>query len=228
MYDLINLVVSYFGLLIDFVLNIDDHLATLSAQLGPWLYVVLFAIIFCETGLVVTPILPGDSLLFAAGAVAALESAQINIVLLTILLIIAGILGDAVNYSVGRYFGARAKSWPDRWYFKKAHLESTSKFYQKHGGKTIIIARFLPIIRTFAPFVAGAAEMNYSRFAAFNITGAVLWVGLFLPAGYFFGNLPAVQRNFHVVIFGIIIVSALPAVFQAISVWRESRIPSNA
>lgn len=210
-------------LFIDFILHMDAHLNQLAAWAGPWLYLVLFLIIFCETGLVVTPFLPGDSLLFAVGALTASEGAVIDLELTCVLLIVAGVLGDAVNYSIGRYFGLRLFRDENSKIFRKSHLVKTQMFYVRHGGKTIILARFLPILRTFAPFVAGMGEMHYSRFAMFNVIGAIVWVLLFTVAGHFFGGLPIVKQNFHIVIFGIIGVSLLPIVFEFI---RARRAPS--
>jgi len=193
---------------IDFILHIDRHLAELSLQYGVWIYVILFLIVFCETGLVVTPFLPGDSLLFAAGGIAAVGS--MNIHLMVVLLIAAAILGDAANFTIGKYFGARLFSNPDSKIFRQSHLVKTHAFYEKYGGKTIIIARFVPVVRTFAPFVAGMADMHYGRFIRYNIIGALMWVGLLTYAGYFFGELPVVKNNFGLVVIGIIVVSVLP------------------
>ena len=203
---------EFVQLVIDFILHIDRHLAELTAAYGPWIYGILFLIIFCETGLVVTPFLPGDSLLFVAGAIATQDA--MNIHLMVILLIIAAILGDAVNYSIGRFFGVRLFANPDSKIFRRRHLELTQTFYARHGGKTIILARFVPIVRTFAPFVAGMGHMPYRRFAAYNVVGAIAWVTLFSYAGYFFGNLPMVQSNLHYLIVAIIFVSILPGVIE--------------
>ena len=203
---------EFVQLVIDFILHIDRHLAELTAAYGPWIYGILFLIIFCETGLVVTPFLPGDSLLFVAGAIATQDA--MNIHLMVILLIIAAILGDAVNYSIGRFFGVRLFANPDSKIFRRRHLEITQTFYARHGGKTIILARFVPIVRTFAPFVAGMGHMPYRRFAAYNVVGAIAWVTLFSYAGYFFGNLPMVQSNLHYLIVAIIVVSILPGVIE--------------
>jgi membrane-associated protein len=202
--------------LIDIVLHMSKHLDELVAQFGPWLYVILFLIIFCETGLVVTPFLPGDSLLFAVGALAARPDG-LSVWILLPTLIVAAILGDSVNYWIGKMFGHQL---PQRFprLIKPRHLQKTHEFYERYGGKTIIIARFVPIVRTFAPFVAGIGEMTYSRFMMFNVTGGILWIGLLLPAGYFFGNLPYVQKNFSLVVLAIIILSILPAVIEF---WRE-------
>ena len=203
---------EFVQLVIDFILHIDRHLAELTAAYGPWIYGILFLIIFCETGLVVTPFLPGDSLLFVAGAIATQDA--MNIHLMVILLIIAAILGDAVNYSIGRFFGVRLFANPDSKIFRRRHLEITQTFYARHGGKTIILARFVPIVRTFAPFVAGMGHMPYRRFAAYNVVGAIAWVTLFSYAGYFFGNLPMVQSNLHYLIVAIIFVSILPKIIE--------------
>lgn len=194
--------------LIDFVLHVDRHLIQLLADYGLWIYGILFLIVFLETGLVVTPFLPGDSLLFVAGALAA--AGGMDVWLLFGLLASAAILGDALNFWIGRLLGERAYKLPDTRWFKQAYLRKTHDFYERHGGKTIIIARFMPIVRTFAPFVAGVGHMSYRRFAAFNVAGAILWVGSFLAAGYFFGNIPAVKQNLTLVIFGIIILSIMP------------------
>lgn len=203
--------------LIDIVLHMSKHLEELVAQFGPWLYVILFLIIFCETGLVVTPFLPGDSLLFAVGALAAITPQPgafgLNIWVLLIILIIAAILGDSVNYWIGKMFGNKLPQKFPR-LIKPQHIQKTHDFYERYGGKTIIIARFVPIVRTFAPFVAGIGKMTYSRFMVFNVSGALLWIGLLLPAGYFFGNLPWVKKNFSVVVLAIIILSILPAVIE--------------
>lgn len=198
--------------LIDLVLHLDVHLQALVANYGAWVYLILFLIVFCETGLVVTPFLPGDSLLFVAGAIAA--AGGMNIHLLVLLLFIAAVLGDAVNYGVGHYLGPRVfKSRESRW-LNPRHLERAHAFYERHGGKTIIIARFVPIVRTYAPFVAGAASMPYPRFALYNITGAGLWVVSLAYAGYFFGNIPVIKNNLTLVILAIIFLSILPGVVE--------------
>lgn len=204
--------------LLDLFLHLDKHLATLINQFGVWTYVLLFGIIFAETGLVVTPFLPGDSLLFAAGALAAATGA-LDPVILIVLLTAAAIIGDSVNYSIGHYLGPRVFTEKFR-FLKKEHLEKTHAFYEKHGGKTIILARFIPIIRTFAPFVAGVGAMTYSKFVLFNVIGALLWVPLFTLLGFFFGNLPFVEKNFELVIIAIIVISVLPAVYEYL---RERR-----
>lgn len=214
---------EFIQLVIDFILHIDRHLAELTAAYGPWIYGILFLIIFCETGLVVTPFLPGDSLLFVAGAIATQDA--MNVHLMVVLLIIAAILGDAVNYSIGRFFGAKLFANPDSKIFRRRYLELTEAFYAKHGGKTIILARFVPIVRTFAPFVAGMGHMSYRRFAAYNVIGAIVWVTLFSYAGYFFGNLPVVQSNLHYLIVAIIFVSILPGLIEII---RHRRAAARA
>ena len=184
--------------IIDFILHIDQHLAALSAEYGVWIYAILFLIIFCETGLVVTPFLPGDSLLFAAGGIAALG--EMNIHLMVALLLVAAILGDAVNFAIGKYFGARLFANPDSKIFRRAYLDKTHAFYEKHGGKTIVLARFIPIIRTFAPFVAGVSEMAHKKFQLFNIVGAVTWVVLLIAAGYFLGNIPLLRDHLNTIV----------------------------
>ncbi|MBP9694856.1 MAG: DedA family protein [Candidatus Magasanikbacteria bacterium] len=199
---------------ISFFSEIDSHLVVFVADFGAWIYGLLFLIIFCETGLVVTPFLPGDSLLFAAGAIAALGS--LNIVWLFILLCLAAIIGDTVNYNIGRVLGPKVFSAENARFFKREYLEKAERFYEKHGKKTIIIARFIPIIRTFAPFVAGIGNMSYPQFIIYNIVGGIVWVGLFLGAGYIFGNVPIVKDNFTLVIMGIIGASLLPGLIEYI------------
>ncbi|MFN7683956.1 MAG: DedA family protein [Oligoflexia bacterium] len=203
---------------IDIFLHLDQHLGQWAAQMGPGLYLLLFGVVFCETGLVVTPFLPGDSLLFATGALVALPETGLGLELMIFLLIVAAILGDAVNYWVGARLGQQlmARAAAGSRLVRKEHLERTKEFYERYGAKTIVIARFVPIVRTFAPFVAGLGKMNYRRFALFNVTGAVLWVTGFVLAGYFFGNLPGVKRNFQWVILGIIVLSVAPAVFEVL------------
>lgn len=206
--------------LIDLILHIDVHLNNLVVQLGPWLYLLVFAIVFCETGLIILPFLPGDSLLFALGAMAAIDGSPLNIWLLFGLLFVAAVIGDAVNYKIGREFGERLFKSESSRLFNKAHLEKTKKFYEKYGGKTIILARFAPIIRTFAPFVAGIGQMRYRDFGLYNVTGGLLWVGSFLFAGFFLGNVPAIKTNFHIVIVLIVVISVLPGVIEF---WRAKR-----
>ena len=199
--------------LLDFILHLQDHLNDFTRQYGMLVYALLFLIVFCETGLVVTPFLPGDSLLFAVGAIAADPASGLNVWIAAIVLLVAAILGDTVNYWIGRRFGGWAvRTFPR--IIKQSHLDKTSDFFVRYGGKTIIIARFVPIVRTFAPFVAGSGCMDYKRFMYFNVTGAVLWVGLILPAGWYFGNIPIVKQNFEIVVLGIIAFSVLPMVFE--------------
>lgn len=208
--------------LISIVLHLDRHLAEWASQYGPWLYGILFLIVFCETGLVVTPFLPGDSLLFAAGALAAIG--EINIHWLFLLLTFAAILGNTVNYAVGRYLGEKAFT-PNARILKTAYLERTHQFFERHGGKTIIMTRFVPIVRTFAPFVAGAGGMSYGRFQWYNVAGGVLWTSSFLYGGYFFGNLPFVKQNFSLVILAIIILSLMPGIIEY---WRHRRAVTHS
>jgi membrane-associated protein len=198
--------------LADLFLHLDKHLAEVIQSYGPWTYGLLFAIVFLETGLVVTPLLPGDSLLFAAGSFAALGA--LDIALLFLLLSIAAVLGDTLNYAIGHYLGPRVFHYERSRFFNPEHLRRTHAFYETYGGKTIIIARFVPIVRTFAPFVAGIGAMSYARFLLYNVAGGVLWVGVCLGAGYLFGNLPFVKKNFSLVILAIIFVSLLPAVVE--------------
>ena len=214
---------EFFSFIIDFILHIDQHLTELAAQYGAWIYGILFLIIFCETGLVVMPLLPGDSLLFAAGSIAAIG--KMNIHLMVVLLIIAAILGDAVNFVIGKYFGEKLFSNPNSKIFKQSHLQKTQQFYAKHGGKTIIMARFIPIVRTFAPFVAGMGHMSYHHFLAYNVIGGVLWVTLFSYLGYFFGNLPIVKDNLSLVLIAIIVLSILPGIIEII---RHKRAANKA
>ena len=195
---------------LDFILHIDAHLIAFVAAYGPLTYVALFLIIFCETGLVFTPFLPGDSLLFAAGSIAANSSESLNIQLLFLLLMLAAILGNKVNYLIGRALGPRVFSAQSSWLLNKKHLLEAHEFYEKHGGKTIIFARFIPIIRSFVPFVAGVGYMSIRQFSFYNIVSGILWVGSLLGAGYYFGSMPFVQEHFSGVIYGIIIISLLP------------------
>lgn len=206
--------------IIEVFLHLDKHLNIVIENYGIWTYLILFLIIFCETGFVVTPFLPGDSLLFAAGNFAAIG--LFDPWLLFLLLSGAAILGDTVNYSIGRFIGPTVFQKEGSRIFKKEHLERTHRFYKKYGGKTIILARFVPIVRTFAPFVAGVGTMSYGRFAAFNITGGVVWVGLFVSGGYYFGSLPLVKQNFTAVILGIIIISILPGVIEYLRHRRQA------
>lgn len=202
--------------LLDIFLHVDKYLGDIVRAIGVWTYVLLFLVIFAETGLVVTPFLPGDSLLFAAGAIAALVPDTLNIMLLILVLSAAAILGDTANYWIGHWVGPRAFSGKVR-FLKKEHLDRTNAFYAKHGGKTIILARFVPIVRTFAPFVAGIGAMNYSKFIVYNVVGGLAWVTIFTLLGYFFGNVPFVQHNFEYVIIAIVLISLLPAVWEVIA-----------
>ncbi len=209
--------------LLDYFLHLDVHLLALSQNYGTYIYLILFLIIFCETGLIVTPFLPGDSLLFMAGSIAALG--EMNIYLMVGLLIVAAILGDTVNYAVGHAIGDKLFSNPNSKIFKQSHLAKTHAFYEKHGGKTIIIARFVPIVRTFAPFVAGMGKMSYRKFITYNVTGGIIWVVLFATAGYLFGNLEVVKKNLSLIMLGIIILSILPAVFEYLRHRKGSQNP---
>lgn len=206
---------------IDLFLHLDKHLNEVVQNFGIWSYVILFVIVFCETGLVVTPILPGDSLLFAAGTLAALGSFNVHILALT--LFIAAVLGDAVNYMVGAYIGPKVFQKKDSKIFRPEYLERTQRFYDRYGGKAIVIARFVPIVRTFAPFLAGVGEMSYAKFALYNVAGAALWIGTILYAGYFFGTIDIVKRNFSIVVMVIIVVSLLPVLFEVVRSRREAR-----
>ena len=206
---------------IDFFLHAERHLEWFIQNYDVWIYALLFLIIFCETGLIVTPFLPGDSLLFAVGALTGKGLIQVEII--TPLLLIAAIVGDAVNYSIGKWMGPKVFHYESSRFLNKAHLMKAHEFYEKYGGRAIILARFVPIVRTFAPFVAGVGSMTYSKFAFYNVTGALLWVGLFLGGGYYFGGLEIVQKNMKLVILGIIIVSVLPIVWEFFKAWQEKR-----
>lgn len=210
--------------LFDFVLHIDKHLGEIIANYGTWTYLILFAIVFLETGVVVTPFLPGDSLLFAAGAFAA--TGAMNVVVVFVLLAVAAILGDTVNYWIGHRVGPRVFEEDVR-FLKREYLERTQKFYEKHGGKTIFLARFVPIVRTFAPFVAGVGTMRYGKFIVYNIVGALVWTSVFIFAGYYFGNIPVVRENFGLVVIAIILVSVLPVGYELIQ-HRLRRSPEPA
>lgn len=200
--------------LVDFILHIGDHLQELVKNYGNWIYAILFAIVFCETGLVVLPFLPGDSMLFAAGTIAAVG--DMNIFVLIGLLIVAAVLGDFVNFEIGKHFGQKLFSNPNSKIFKQSYLQKTHDYYERYGGRTIIIARFIPIVRTFAPFVGGMGNMNYSQFARYNIVGAVLWVVSFTTLGYFFGQLPFVKEHFSWIMIAIIVFSVVPMVIEII------------
>lgn len=220
MVDFFSMAAEYFSVFLSFLLHIDKHLFELVANYGTLTYAILFVIVFCETGLVVTPFLPGDSLLFAAGTLAG--AGKLDIFLVSGTLLAAAILGDMVNFHVGRYLGPPVFERNYRLLNKK-HLQKAHEFYERHGGKAIILARFVPVVRTFAPFVAGVASMNQARFFFFNITGALLWVGLLIPAGYLLGNIPFVRNNFSLLVYAIIVVSCLPVVVEIVRAWLRSR-----
>lgn len=218
---MIDIVQTFLATFIDIILHLDVHLQLVIETYDVWTYAILFLVIFCETGLIVTPFLPGDSLLFAAGAFAALGS--LNLSLLFLIIFVAAVLGDFVNYSVGNYVGPKIFKKEKSLLFNKDYLMKTEEFYEKHGPKTIIAARFMPIIRTFAPFVAGIAKMNWLKFVAYNIVGAVLWCVVFLLGGYFFGNIQIVKENFTLVIMIIIILSFVPVVKELVMNWWKKR-----
>ncbi len=209
--------------LLSWILHLDEHLAEVIGWMGTWFYALVFGIVFCETGLVITPFLPGDSLLFAVGALAASESSTIQIWLMLPLLIVAAVLGDAVNYAIGKWMGPQIFRKDTGWLLNKSHLLRAQHFYEKHGGKAIILARFLPIVRTFAPFVAGIGRMQYRRFWMYNVVGGILWVSIFLIGGYLFGNVPIVKKNFPIVIVAIIFLSVLPIAFEWWKAYREKK-----
>lgn len=202
--------------IIDFILHIDQHLVNIVQTYHLWTYAILFLIIFCETGLVVTPFLPGDSLLFVAGAIAALPEMPLDVHLLVLIVFAAAFLGDSCNYAIGHFFGEKLFSNPDSRIFKRSYLDKTHEFYRKYGGKTIVIARFVPIVRTFAPFVAGMGRMHYTWFITYNALGGALWVAIFCYTGYLFGDQPFVQDNLKLLIVAIIVISVLPAVFEVL------------
>jgi membrane-associated protein len=207
--------------LLDFILHLDQHLFDLCTQYGAWVYAILFVIIFCETGLVVTPFLPGDSLLFAVGSLAAINALDLPTAIF--FMIFAAVLGDTVNYWIGNYVGPKVFQKENSRLLNKEYLIRTHQFYEKHGGKTIIIARFLPIIRTFAPFVAGIGSMTYRRFLLFNVVGGALWVLLFISAGYFFGSVPFVKNNFSLVIIALLLIPGIPSVVEVIRMQLRKR-----
>jgi membrane-associated protein len=218
--EILNILIDLFKTLLDLFLHLDEHLAAVIQQYGTLTYVILFAVIFMETGLVVTPFLPGDSLLFAAGTFAALGN--LDIWLLVTLLTVAAIAGDSVNYFIGHKIGKRAMTGEIK-FIKKEYIDRTRAFFEKYGNKTIFLARFVPIVRTFAPFVAGVGEMSYKNFFAYNIFGGIVWVASCTFAGYFFGNIPVVKENFSLVVIGIILVSILPAVFEWLKTRQENK-----
>ncbi len=208
--------------LFDFLLHIDEHLNVIIEQFGLWTYLILFLIIFCETGLVVTPFLPGDSLLFAVGALAVTTSLDVGV--LIVILVLAAVIGDSVNYAIGHFLGPKAFQDPNSRIFKQEYLERTQRFYEKYGAKTIVLARFVPIVRTFAPFVAGVGKMHYLKFITYNISGGSLWVVLLVLAGYFFGNIPVIKENFEIAILAIIVLSILPGIIE---IWKHKFFQSH-
>ena len=208
--------------LLDVFLHLDQHLNAWAGWMGPWLYVALFGVVFAETGLVITPFLPGDSLMFAVGALCSVEDATVSLPWMQIVLVAAAILGDAANYSIGRYLGPAVFNSPNSRFLNPKHIQRTHEFYEKYGGKTIFLARFVPIVRTFAPFVAGIGQMDYRHFAIWNVTGAITWVVSLTLAGYFFGQIPIVKKNFETVILGIIVLSLLPMVFEYLRARRSA------
>lgn len=214
--------------LLDFILHIDLYLINIIQTYHTWAYIILFFIIFCETGLVMTPFLPGDSLLFIAGAITALPDMPLEINLLTLILLMAAVLGDSCNYMIGRSFGKIQCNRNHSIFFKQKYLDKTHEFYRKYGGKTIIIARFVPIVRTFAPFAAGMGKMHYRSFMIYNIIGGALWIALFCYAGYFFGDMPVVQDNLKLLIVAIIVISILPAVFEILRMRFRIKTTSKA
>ncbi len=217
---------EFFQSFVDVILHLDAHLKELVSQYGLLTYGILFLIVFAETGFVVTPFLPGDSLLFAAGAISALES--LNIFGVLVLLIVAAILGDTANYWIGHFFGRKIVDNPRIKFINQEHIDKTEQFYKKYGGKTIILARFVPVVRTFAPFVAGVGTMDYGKFVMYNIVGGIIWVTLFTLAGYFFGNLGFIQKNFHYAIFAIIGLSIIPMIYEYIQARRHPDVPGVA
>jgi membrane-associated protein len=214
---------------IDLFLHLDKHLDTVATTFGPWLYLLMFVVIFCETGLVVTPILPGDSLLFAFGMLAAREGSHLSIAFSVPLLIVAAVAGDALNYWIGYVLGPKVFHYEDSWLLNKKHLTRTHEFYERHGGKTIVIARFVPIVRTFAPFVAGVARMGYIRFWQFNCVGGTVWICGFLLGGYYFGNIPLIRNHFEFVMVAIVLISVMPMGIEWLNSRRRARRePPNA
>lgn len=223
--EIFHQLVDLFFQAIDIFLHIDRHLNELVLFMGPWIYVLLFLIIFCETGLVVTPFLPGDSLIFACGAMASIAGSPLNVWFLSFLLSVAAVLGDAANYSIGYWVGPKVFTSETSRLFNKKHLIRTQSFYEKYGAKTIVLARFVPIVRTFAPFVAGIGKMRYPKFAAYNVTGGVAWVLAFLLSGFYLGNVPTIKRNFHIVIVLIVLISVMPMVIEYLRARREAKNP---
>jgi len=216
--EMITHIFQWFVQLVEYILHLDKHLNYIIENYGLWCYLIFFLIIFCETGLVVTPFLPGDSFLFALGALAA--SGSLKVASIFIVLAAAAILGDSANYAIGKYFGHIILRHQGKWFLKKKHIDRTHNFYEKYGAKTIVLARFVPIVRTFAPFIAGVGEMTYPKFFSYNVVGGLAWVTIFIFGGFFFGNLPFVKSNFTIVIFAIIILSIIPIVIEVV---REKR-----
>jgi membrane-associated protein len=212
------------GDLLNYVLHPQPHLEAMTASMGPWFYLLLFGIIFCETGLVVTPFLPGDSLLFAVGALASSGNSSLSLPLLFALLVVAAVIGDAVNYAIGYRLGPKVFKYEQSWFFNKKHLLRAQAFYEKYGSKTIILARFVPIVRTFAPFVAGIGKMRYARFFQYNCVGAVAWVAICLESGYLFGGLEWVTKHFELVVLAIVFISVLPMVVEFFLAWRQRAV----
>ena len=207
---------EFIQFVVDFILHIDQHLIQLVQDYHLWTYAILFVIVFCETGLVVTPFLPGDSLIFVGGAIASQPDVPLEIGFLLSVIFAAAVLGDSCNYAIGHFFGKKLFSNPNSKIFKQSYLDKTHNYFKKYGGKTIILARFIPIVRTFAPFVAGLGKMHYYYFMLYNVVGAVLWVGIFGFAGYFFGDLPFVQKNLKLLLLAIIVISVMPAVIEVV------------
>lgn len=212
------------GDLLHYVLHPQPHLEAMTVSMGLWFYLLLFGIIFCETGLVVTPFLPGDSLLFAVGALAASGNSSLSLPLLFALLVVAAVIGDAVNYAIGYRLGPKVFKYEQSWFFNKKHLLRAQAFYEKYGSKTIILARFVPIVRTFAPFVAGIGKMRYARFFQYNCIGAVAWVAICLESGYLFGGLEWVTKHFELVVLAVVFISVLPMVVEFVLAWRQRAI----
>lgn len=218
-----NFFQSILQFFIDIFTKLEPTLQGWAADLGIWFYVIIFAIVFCETGLVIMPFLPGDSLLFALGALAVQPDSKVSLLAIILVAIIAGILGDAVNYAIGHYLGPKVFSRESSWLLNKKHINKAQAFYEKYGNKTIVLARFVPIVRTFAPFVAGIGNMKYTKFAVYNVFGAIAWVLICTLAGVWFGNLPWVKKNFELVLVAIVFVSVLPMLVEIFLAWRKSR-----
>jgi len=218
---------EWLGKFVDIFLHLDAHIDWAAGAMGAWLYLLLFVIVFCETGLVISPILPGDSLLFAVGALAASASSPLSLPYLIVLLIAAAILGDLVNYIIGYRIGPKVFRYESSWLLNKKHLLEAQRFYEEYGSLTIVLARFIPIVRTFAPFVAGIGKMEYRKFGLYNVAGGAAWVLIFLLGGYYLRNLPVVRQNFHIVILAIVVVSVLPAGIKVLLEWQRKRRPAT-